>query len=51
MDEINNKPSDWCMEEWETGVKLGIIADDNPHGSLTKEQIVAMIIKAKRANL
>ncbi|GHU59227.1 hypothetical protein AGMMS49975_26570 [Clostridia bacterium] len=51
MDEINNKPSDWCREEWETGVKLGIIADDNPRGSLTKEQIVAMIIKAKRAIL
>ncbi|GHU76411.1 hypothetical protein FACS1894188_08890 [Clostridia bacterium] len=51
MDEINNKPSDWCKEEWELGVKLGIVADDNPRGSLTKEQVVAMIIKAKKANL
>lgn len=43
----NNKPSKWAEKEWEEGTKLGITDGTNPKKEATREEVVAMILRAR----
>lgn len=43
----NNKPSKWAEKEWEEGIKLGITDGTNPKKEATREEVVAMILRAR----
>lgn len=43
----NNKPSKWAEKEWEEGTKLGITDGSNPKKEATREEVVAMILRAR----
>ena len=44
----NNKPSKWAEKEWEEGTKLGITDGSNPKKPATREEVVAMIVRAMK---
>ena len=43
----NNIPSAWAKDDWNWGIKVGITDGSNPKGVPTREQVVAMIKRAK----
>lgn len=47
MTNTNDTPSEWAKEAWEWGIENGITDGSNPQGLATREQVVAMIRRAK----
>lgn len=45
---IKQEPSNWAKEAWEWGVENGITDGTNPKGNITREQVMAMIYRAKK---
>jgi GH25 family lysozyme M1 (1,4-beta-N-acetylmuramidase) len=43
----NNEPSSWAKDDWNWGIENGITDGSNPQGLATREQVVAMIRRAK----
>lgn len=43
----NNEPSSWAKDDWNWGIENSITDGSNPQGLATREQVVAMIRRAK----
>lgn len=48
VDNKDNKPSPWAEESWEWAKKEKITDGSNPKGNATREEVVAMIYRAKK---
>lgn len=44
---VENKPSKWAEKDWQWGIENKITDGTNPQGLCTREQVVAMIKRAK----
>jgi GH25 family lysozyme M1 (1,4-beta-N-acetylmuramidase) len=43
----NNEPSSWAKDDWNWAIENGVTDGTNPQGLATREQVVAMIRRAK----
>lgn len=47
---MHNQPSGWAAEAWKWGIANGVTDGSNPHGTPTREQVIAMIYRARGIN-
>ena len=45
---VNHEPSNWAKEAWEWGIKNGVTDGSNPKDTATREEVIAMICRAKK---